>query len=70
MELTEQEYSKLTENEKRLYTRINVKNKNKILFDTAKKAGVNNYGKFNDYGYKGLYGGESAKKIANSTDIH
>ena len=64
MELTEQEYSKLTEDEKRLYTRINIKNKNKYLFDTAKKAGVTNYGKFNDYGYRGLYGGESAKQIA------
>ena len=64
MELTQEEYNKLNEDEKRLYTRINIKNKNKYLFDTAKKAGVNNYAKFNDYGYKGLYGGETAKEIA------
>lgn len=64
MELTQEEYNKLNEDEKRLYTRINIKNKNKYLFDTAKKAGVNNYAKFNDYGYKGLYGGETAKDIA------
>jgi len=69
MEITQEEYSKLSEDEKRLYTRINIKNKNKYLFDTAKKAGVNNYGKFNDYGYRGLYGGETAKKIAERKGI-
>ena len=61
MELTEQEYEKLSEDEKRLYTRLNIKSKNKYLFDTAKNAGVKNFGKFNDYGYRGLYGGETAK---------
>ena len=70
MEITEEEYSKLSEDEKRLYTRINVKHKNKYLFDTAKKAGVKNYGKFNDYGYKGLYGGETAKQIAKRKGIN
>ena len=69
MEITQEEYSKLTEDEKRLYTRINVKNKNKYLFDTAKNAGVTNYGKFNDYGYKGLYNGETAKQIAKRKGI-
>lgn len=69
MEITEKEYSKLSEDEKRLYTRINVKNKNKYLFDTAKKAGVNNYGRFNDYGYRGLYDGETAKQIAKRKGI-
>lgn len=69
MELTQEEYNKLNEDEKRLYTRINIKSKNKYLFDTAKKAGVNNYAKFNDYGYKGLYGGETAKDIAKRKDI-
>ena len=69
MEITQEEYSKLSEDEKRLYTRINVKNKNKYLFDTAKKSGVKNYGKFNDYGYKGLYNGETAKQIAERKGI-
>ena len=69
MELTEQEYHNLSEEEKRLYTRINIKNKNKYLFATAKKAGVTNYAKFNDYGYKGLYGGETAKDIAKRKGI-
>lgn len=70
MEITEEQFSKLSENEKRLYTRINVKNKNKYLFDTAKNAGVTNYGKFNDYGYKGLYNGETAKQIAKRKGIN
>lgn len=63
-ELTEQEYRALPEDERRLYTRQNVKDKNKYLFDTAKEAGVKNYGKFNNYGYKGLYDGETAQDIA------
>ena len=54
MELTEEEYSQLDENQKRLYTRMNVRNKNLYLFLTAKNAGVKNYGKFNNYGYQGL----------------
>ena len=70
MEIIEEEFKKLSEDEKRLYTRINVKNKNKFLFDTAKKSGVINFAKFNDYGYKGLYNGESAKKIAKRKGIN
>jgi len=69
-ELTEQEYKRLSEDEKRLYTRKNVKDKNKYLFDTAKKAGVINYGKFNNYGYKGLYNGEGAKEIAKRKGLN
>ena len=46
-EITRQEYEQLSEDEKRLYTRQNVKDKNKYLFDTAKSTGVKNYGKFN-----------------------
>ena len=68
-EITRQEYEGLSEDEKRLYTRQNVKDKNKYLFDTAKLAGVKNYGKFNNYGYRGLYNGETAKDIANRKGI-
>ena len=64
-ELTRKEYEQLSEDEKRLYTRKNVKDKNKYLFDTAKLAGVKNYGKFNNYGYRVLYNGENAKDIAS-----
>ena len=62
-EITEQEYAKLSEDEKRLYTRQNVKDKNKYLFKTAQEAGVTNFGIFNNYGYRGLYNGETAKDI-------
>ena len=46
----------LTENQKRLYVRKEVKDHNIKLFETAKQAGVNNFGKFNNQGYLGLYG--------------
>lgn len=68
-EISRQEYEQLSEDAKRLYTRQNVKDKNKYLFDTAKLAGVKNYGKFNNYGYRGLYNGETAKDIADRKGI-
>lgn len=68
-ELSEQEYQLLNEDEKRLYTRQSVRDKNKYLFDTAKQAGVKNYGKFNNYGYRGLYNGETANDIAKRKGI-
>ena len=68
-ELSRQEYNKLSEDEKRLYTRENVRNKNKYLFNTAKMSGVKNYGKFNNYGYRGLYNGETSKDIAHRKGI-
>ena len=46
----------LTDNQKRLYARQEVKKYNTRLFKTAKQAGVENFGKFNNYGYLGLYG--------------
>ncbi len=63
-ELTEEFFNSLDENKKRLLTRAQTINKNKILYETAKNSGVKNYGKFTNYGYKGLYGGEDAKQIA------
>lgn len=45
----------LSEDEKRMHARDEVTNENKILFSTARLAGVSNFGKFNDAGYKGLY---------------
>ena len=69
MELTEEEFFKLDENQKRLYTRMNVRNKSLYLFQTAKNAGVKNYGKFNNYGYQGLYNGETAVDIARRKGI-
>ena len=64
MELTEEEYSKLTEDEKRLYRRKQTKDGNKILYKIAKEKGVKNFDKFTNAGYKGLYNGETADDIA------
>ena len=46
----------LEENDKRLFIRGEVKVHNKRLFATARAAGVNNFGRFNNAGYEGLYG--------------
>ncbi len=63
-EITEKEYSLLTENEKRFYQRNLTKRGNYSLNQTAKKAGVKNFDKFHNAGYKGLYNGETADDIA------
>lgn len=54
----------LTEDEKRFYQRNLTKKGNYSLNQTAKNAGVKNYDKFHNYGYKGLYNGETADDIA------
>lgn len=64
MELTEEEYGTLTEDEKRLYRRKQTKDGNKILYKIAREKGVKNFDKFTNAGYKGLYGGETANDIA------
>ena len=63
-ELIEIDYSMLSEDEKRFYQRNLTKKGNYSLNQTAKKAGVKNFDKFHNYGYKGLYGGETANDIA------
>lgn len=63
-ELTEKEYNLLTEDEKRFYQRSLTKKGNFSLNQAAKNAGVRNYDKFHNYGYKGLYNGETADDIA------
>ena len=64
MELTEREYSSLTEDEKRLYQRSLTKKGNYSLNKAARDAGVKNFDKFHNAGYKGLYNGETANDIA------
>ena len=63
-EISEKEYSLLTEDEKRFYQRNLTKKGNYSLNQTAKKAGVKNFDKFHNSGYKGLYNGETADDIA------
>ncbi len=63
-ELFEREYENLSEDEKRLYQRNLTRKGNYLLNQTARKSGVKNFDKFHNYGYKGLYGGETANDIA------
>ena len=63
-EINEKEYSMLTEDEKRFYQRDLTRKGNYSLNQAAKKAGVKNFDKFHNAGYKGLYNGETANDIA------
>ena len=63
-EISQREYSLLTEDEKRFYQRTLTKKGNYSLNKTAKNAGVKNFDKFHNSGYKGLYNGETADDIA------
>ena len=63
-ELSEKEYNILTEDEKRLCQRNLTRKGNYSLNIAAKNAGVKNFDKFHNSGYRGLYNGESANDIA------
>ena len=63
-EITEKEYSMLTEDEKRFYQRNLTRKGNYSLNQAAKNAGVKNFDKFHNAGYQGLYNGETADDIA------
>ena len=63
-EISEKEYSLLTEDEKRLYNRNLTRKENYSLNIAARNAGVKNFDKFHNAGYKGLYNGETADDIA------
>lgn len=74
-EILDEEIAKLSEDEKRLALRDNVKSSNKTLFATAQDCGVSNFSRFNNAGYQGLYNGEtmadikSRKGLKKSQDI-
>ena len=59
----QEQFQSMSDEEKRLHVRTQVINNNKTLFDSAKSSGVRNFGKFNDAGYRGLYG-MNAKELA------
>ena len=63
-EISKKEYSLLSEDEKRFYQRDLTRKGNYSLNQAAKKAGVKNFDKFHNSGYKGLYNGETADDIA------
>ena len=63
-ELNEKEYSELSEDEKRFYQRDLTRKGNYSLNIAARNAGVKNFDRFHNSGYKGLYNGETANDIA------
>ena len=62
-ELTEKEYNDLSEEEKRLLRRNQVRKGNYNLNKTAVNSGVKDLARFHNAGYKGLYNGETADDI-------
>ena len=59
-------YDNLSENQKRLAIRNEMKEHNKLLVEAAKDAGIESpfeYATFQNHGYMGLYGGMTAKDI-------
>ena len=63
-EISEKECNSLTEDEKRFYQRNLTRKGNYSLNQMAKKAGVKNFDRFHNSGYKGLYNGEPVDDIA------
>jgi len=59
----QEQADQLIEDSKRLNLRGEIKKHNISLAEAAENAGVKNYGKFQNYGYKGLYGGLDANDI-------
>ncbi len=65
-------YNQLSEDEKRLFLRGDIKQKNMLLADAAKRAGIITgleYATFQDAGYRGLYGGLTARDIAENKGL-
>jgi DNA-damage-inducible protein D len=52
----QEQFDQLTDEEKRLELRERVRVANTCLGEAAKEAGVQNYARFHDAGYRGLYG--------------
>ena len=67
------DFDKLSENQKRLYLRNQVVAENKRLMSAAKASGVRSsadFGKFNNKGYQGLYGGRGKAEIQEYKGLH
>ena len=65
-------YDQLTEDEKRLFIRGDIKQKNMLLAEAAHKEGIITafeYATFQDAGYRGLYGGLTARDIADNKGL-
>ena len=65
-------YERLSEDEKRLFIRGDIRQKNMLLAEAAHKAGIitnREYAAFQDAGYRGLYGGLTARDIAENKGL-
>lgn len=65
-------YNRLSEDERRLFIRGDIKQKNMLLAEAAHKAGIitqHEYAIFQDAGYRGLYGGMTARDIAENKGL-
>jgi DNA-damage-inducible protein D len=63
----EELYERLSENDKRLFVRGDIRQKNMLLAEAAHNAGIKTnleYAIFQNAGYKGLYGGLTAEDIS------
>ena len=68
-EIVESKFEELSEDERRLKLRSDVKGFNKLLAKEAQNVGVQNFGKFQNFGYKGLYNGETATDIKKRKNL-
>ncbi len=65
-------YDRLNEDERRLFIRGDIRQKNMLLAEAAHRAGIitrQEYATFQDAGYRGLYGGMTARDIAESKGL-
>ena len=69
-ELLEDELKNLSEDDKRIKIRKQVRNGNYGLNRTAINSGVKNLAEFHNAGYKGLYDGETANDIAKRKELN
>lgn len=64
------DFNRLTEDQKRLAIRDEIKHHNKSLSEAAKNSGVQNFGRFHNSGYKGLYGGLTMEDIHDRKELN
>jgi len=68
-EMFEDNIGNLSEDEKRVLNRNKIRKGNGSLNNAAKNAGVKNFDRFHNAGYKGLYNGETANDIAKRKNL-
>lgn len=65
----QEETDLLVEDHKRVMLRDEIKKHNTSLLEAAGEAGVRNFGKFQNYGYMGLYGGMDVSEIHKKKNL-